>query len=306
MLELTRVGGKIQVLTPGWAAPFVDLGDAARASVRTGRRRVYAALLPNRGFAATLVGLGAALSRSPDTSPDAQAWKRDLPPETECWYPVLTRFIRCCITDKARTDLYPLQVRTLTAIPNAPAGTTISVPPKNLSRLLPINPEDDGSGNRMNVKGRALVEKLYGKEESYAFYGERQLDVLICGVANDLCEESRFIEVCVDEERASALQLLRPRCLFGAKSGFRSEIVTSLQKPRPLSDEPQVVVFDGAYAYLQWGRVWKHATCIVILDESSPSQARLASAISRLHALRDRGTPIAVPPQRYDLMGVEL
>lgn len=310
MLELTRDGGRIRVLEPSWAAQFIELGSQALQPLQSGKKRVYGVLVPTRTFAATLVALGTVLSRVPDTSPNAQAWKREIPPGAECWYPVLKRFVRCSITDAPRTQLHPLQVRTLAAIPNAAPGTKISVPESKLSRLLPIDPEHEESGAKMSVKGRTLVERLYGTEESYAFYGERCLEALICGVAADLHEEARSLEICVDGEHTSALQLLRPRSYMGSRSGYRTEFVTSIQRPRGIGEKPRLVIFDGAYAYLQWWRVWRDATCIVILDESSPSRARHVAAIERLVGLRQRGISISEPlpyqSDQVEFMAVEL
>lgn len=295
MVELTRSGGEVQVVEPGWPAPFLELGATALQLSRPGQRRVYGVLLPTRSFAAILVALGAVVSRGPDTTPNAQAWKRQLPPGTECWYPVSKRFVRCVITNAPRTEQHPLQVQTLSSIPGAAMGTTISVPVAKLSRLLPVDAEDESTSSKLYVKGRSVIERLFGTEESYAFYGERCLDVLICGVASDLYDEARFLEVCVDGEHTSAIQLLRPRCFMGSRSGYRSEVVTAVQRPRPQRDQPRLVIFDGAYAYLQWWRVWRNATCIVILDESSPSRARHGAALDRLHSLRERGSAVSLP-----------
>lgn len=310
MVELTRSGGKIQVMEPAWSAPFLELGAIALQRSQPGKRRVYGLLLPTRSFAAILVALGAVVSHGPDTSTNAQAWKRELPPGAECWYPVSKRFVRCVITGAPRSELHPLQVQTLSSIPGAAAGTTISVPATRLSRLLPVDVDEESGGSKMYVKGRSVVERLFGAEESYAFYGERCLDVLICGVASDLYDEARFLEVCADSEHTSAIQLLRPRSFMGSRSGYRSEVVTSVQRPRPLGEQPRLVIFDGAYAYLQWWRVWRDATCVVILDESSPSRARHAAAMERLQSLQQRGTTVILPltnqVSQIEFMAVDL
>jgi hypothetical protein len=169
------------------------------------------------------------------------------------------------------------------------AGASISVPINRLSRLLPIGESEDAPGARLNVKGQAL-EKLFGDEESFAFYGERRLDVLICGVSADLYEESKSLQLGVGDKDISALHLLRPRAVFGARTGFRSDVVTALQRPRPQGgDMPSLVVFDGAYSYQQWWRVWKDVPAIVVLDDSASARARITVVLDRIRSLRERG-----------------
>jgi hypothetical protein len=295
MLQIVRTMGQVRVSEPTWAAPFLELGAIANQLSQEGTRSVFGVVVPTRSFAAVLIGIGAILSKRPDLSAATHAWKLDLPLGTEVWYPLGGQFARCVITDAPKSVEFPLSLKTALPSKGMPPGTIVRVPAGRLSRLLPTNEQDEAAGRRMVVKGRSVVESIFGNDESYAFYGERTLDVLFCGVATDICEEAKFVEVCAGTAHASAVHLLRPRSFVGERAGYRSEVVTCLQKPRPTCDPPRLVVFDGAYAYLQWWRVWRDSACVVILDESSPSRARHAEAIDRLTTVFGRGTAIEMP-----------
>jgi hypothetical protein len=310
MLELTQEHGRIHVLTPEWAEPFLALGASAASLSRNGKRQVFAALVPSRCFVAPLIALGAVLAKPPAISPDTHEWKLNLPAGTECWFPVGGKFVKCNVTSSSGSTDRPLVVRTLAALKGAPAGTTVHVPRAMLCRLLPVEEPGDGAGTRMQARGRAVVERLFGKDASYAYFGERKLDVVLCGVAADLLEESKFVDVCIDGEHTTLLHLLRPRWFVGERSGYRSDVVTALQRPRTGSANlPSLVVFDGAYAYINWWKAFKNTPSVIILDESSASHGRLAAAIDRLHDLRERGTFIRdVLPEggpQIELMAVE-
>lgn len=307
MLELAKGDDKFQVLGPDWTANLVALGSAVVRSHPSTGRRLYCALLPTRSFAAILVSLGITLSCPPDAAPELHEWKSTLAPETFCWYPVAGgQFIKCKVASLKPGSETPIVIETTQRIVGASKGTRISVPRKMLSRLLPI--DGTAEGGRLQSRGLSALRELFGKDAAYAFYGERRLDVVICGVSNDIADECRDLHVTIGGHDVSALYLTRPRAICGDKAGYRSDIVTAMQRPR-CEGQPQIVIYDGAYAFLQWRRIWKDSTGIVILDESASSRARQRSALDYIHSLRQRGRlvdlalPLATSPAEF--MGVE-
>lgn len=277
-------------MNPTWAGTLFELGSRVALNNATDRKVFVSALLPTRAFAAVLIALGAVLSRPPDVTEAAQAWKLELSPGTPCWFPIGGKFTKCAIEGLTGNPDLPVRVLTMHNIPGLDAGARVSVPPRMLSRLLPISCEEGHASKRMGVRGLDTLVKLIGEEQSYAFYGEKTLQAMICGVASDIHEECKELDIEVCGATISALQVLRPRSFVGEKAGYHSDVVTALQRPRAVPGEsPDLVVFDGAYAYLQWWRVWKDVPAIVVLDNSSASRARLSEVMRRAHGFRERG-----------------
>jgi hypothetical protein len=297
MINLSLSGGSIIADGPEWAKGFFDWGQFALEARDESKKRLIAFVVPSRCFVSSLLALGAVMRKMPETTVEANLWKLEVGAGTPCLYPHGGKLLRWEVHSRSSD-------RSLMLVP-APGSKhirelrSVVIPEARLNRLLFVEPDSVYTSLSTQLKGRQALEALLGSEASYAYYGQRGIDALICGGIEEVLTEAQFVDVDCQSASCTALQLLRPRTTAG-QLGYRSEIITSIRAPKRVHSS-NLTIFDGAHGYLNWG-VGLSKTNLVVLDNSSPSQGRFRDAVERIWRIRDYGSHIkgelpTLPPQ---------
>lgn len=149
------------------------------------------------------------------------------------------------------------------------------------------------------VKAPPLLEAILGESGALTFMTTARADCLLVGtqtlLEEDLTSSTFFATGDSADASGGTLQdVVRARELPGAHRYYRTVIVPSASGPSAETRSllPQVIVFDGARAYVRWRHLWPAARQLVIIDRSSPSADEAAYELSMAFAERKADSPL--------------
>lgn len=262
---------------PSWCISYIELGVQVAQVQQVETRYTVALAIPTRAYASTFIALGIVLASSsrlqiseeyfqfitsqpPGTSVVYQTKNRKLRGVIERFYDKNGQIYICITTGKRETVQFPLR--------------------ENVSKLVIAERDfklrNYQKGSKVEVATSFLQACI---EESLSFVTQTQLDCLIVGQLSQFRVEATEtiigLEKGINFIEGNPQDILRVQQFLGANEAYRCQIMATsseIDEDIPLEiQNPAIVLFDGANAYLRHNPRWSAAHQIVMLDRTERS-----------------------------------
>jgi hypothetical protein len=272
---------------PAWASWAAALGEHLADAPAAGSATVIAASLPTRSFAAVFAAVGACRAAARSISGHSRAEIEKWGTRTRVRFPLMGGFREGRIKAIGSRGVWVLQ----------PNGTECLVPWARASGIerLPEGAEPTSRIRRTTPAERFRAAAL-GTDLAVP---TDALDCLMVGTRHRLEEELELeVEIEGIRHRGTLAELVRPRSMFGRKSQFRSDIMSSAGAELPAKGRTgriPLVILDGSASVLRWlGADWA-SPILCLIDRTEPRAEDAAAAVEARAAAGSRVAHRTVP-----------
>lgn len=263
---------------PQWSQFFLELGYAIGSREDSESRILAGLALPTRAYAAVLVATGVIVGRLSHPNRDENALTRfhqlsELAIGTSLYYRRQHGKRIKVLFDGLTQDDSMIRLRA--------GGEMYEIPPSLARQIEFPSKEFDylpgSSYGRSNNTLTPFLSYFLDVAAAKEFITQSRLDCIMIGSVGRIEREINDVQFAVQDSKGGfldgALQdIVRVRKFCVNAKTYRSDIFYTYSKEPPnLQQEiPEVVLFDGANSFLNWGASYHYPHCIVLLAQTDP------------------------------------